>query len=595
MESIIKKLFSGLRSEKNTKVPDAFSWEAMNEGIFEKMKKEDDEAGYIHSNTEIQKWMRRGLICFFLVGAVLLGRKIVRNEDFAVDSFKAKKIVTLKSTEEVEPGSNSKSTEIKRELKDYSANSKSVEDHNKIRESVAENKSNGHENKVVYQSNSNIKRQTNDNVNKSSSPGNSLKKNTNKLQSTIKKNHISVIESDSKSRKISRQNSLKGNVEKQDNSKGTTISLHAQDQKEIIYPKITITSNNPSDKDSILNLHSGEEHKIAPKELNSNEKMIVISEDERINLQKKVIGKNKLVDPVQLNKSDSSDSLFFSENKVNSGQPQLIKLTEKLSSKNISPEYKSIINPDYVLQNQLSGEKNEISSGKQGLYLGLIGGVGILDHSINESFDPKIYLYSETGLISPYSGLHVKKIFENKFNVRVGIEWQKMRTYFHFRSDSMTKVLLEDAVIARIHNQITGAVTYERGDTLVDAWVYTRVKHVNSYTLINIPILFGYNIYRSRWSAGAAAGVNINVSTHFDGRISFGNWYSDTAELSDLWKPKAGLAFIANINGGFQINSKYSLIMECSYQKYFNKWWDYSVLDRKPGQFKAGVGIEYKF
>ncbi len=204
---------------------------------------------------------------------------------------------------------------------------------------------------------------------------------------------------------------------------------------------------------------------------------------------------------------------------------------------------------------------------------------------------------TDTPLGSYEFGVLLGYEFDGGLYAGLGLEYQKTVEKLEYQQTVIQRVTVwsEEAYfyIDESGNQVFVA------DSVTTQSVYERsVKSGKEHTIINLPLILGYNIHANNWNIGVFGGANINLSHKFEGKIindsnAFVALNEDNYET--VYKRKLGASFFAGLHLGHNIGSSMELYFNPTVRIYPNSWMqdDYS-LSAKYKLAGLRVGLRYK-
>lgn len=110
---------------------------------------------------------------------------------------------------------------------------------------------------------------------------------------------------------------------------------------------------------------------------------------------------------------------------------------------------------------------------------------------------------------------------------------------------------------------ITEIYINAQGDSIFTEGLVQRTRHISyrkrtysSYTLLDVPLIAGYDWEKGRWSYGAEAGIFLNISLKAKGDAL--DRYSDFVRLEDTdwFKPRIGISYYGSLRIGYALDDK---------------------------------------
>ncbi|MFM9949088.1 MAG: hypothetical protein ACKV1O_14195, partial [Saprospiraceae bacterium] len=110
--------------------------------------------------------------------------------------------------------------------------------------------------------------------------------------------------------------------------------------------------------------------------------------------------------------------------------------------------------------------------------------------------------------------------------------------------------------ITEIYINAEGDSTFTEGMVERIRYISYRKRTYSSYTLLDVPLIVGYEWEKRRWSFGAEAGIFLNISLKATGdALDVENNFTRLEE-TDWFKPSIGLSYYGSLRIGYAINDK---------------------------------------
>lgn len=152
--------------------------------------------------------------------------------------------------------------------------------------------------------------------------------------------------------------------------------------------------------------------------------------------------------------------------------------------------------------------------------------------------------------------------------------------------------------ITEIYINAEGDSTFTEGMVLRTRQITYRKRTYSSYTLLDVPLIAGYDWEKGRWSFGAEAGIFLNISLKAKGdALGVENNFTRLEE-TDWFKPSIGLSYYGSLRIGYAIDEKTRISLGPTYRYVPNIAGDPdSTYDfvQKYGLLGLNLGIAFKF
>jgi len=152
--------------------------------------------------------------------------------------------------------------------------------------------------------------------------------------------------------------------------------------------------------------------------------------------------------------------------------------------------------------------------------------------------------------------------------------------------------------ITEIYINAEGDSTFTEGMVLRTRHITYRKRTHSSYTLLDVPLIAGYEWEKGRWSYGAEAGIFLNISLKAKGdALDVENNFTRLEE-TDWFKPSIGLSYYGSLRIGYAIDEKTRISLGPTYRYVPNIAGDPSstyAFEQKYGLLGVNLGIAFKF
>lgn len=195
--------------------------------------------------------------------------------------------------------------------------------------------------------------------------------------------------------------------------------------------------------------------------------------------------------------------------------------------------------------------------------------------------------------------LRLSAIFESGLALRTGLFINHINEKFQFVDPDEQRSRVINVLIDTL---ITGPMdTTFVFDTLSVIESGTRVRTVyNRYQMIDLPLMIGTEFQSGKWTITSSAGVLINLAFSKRGEVLSASGkprsFPDGEAENDIFRAKLGLSLVGGFGVGYQIDSRYSLMLE-SRIKYNLKPLTIDDYPIEQNYFVIGFqgGLRYKF
>lgn len=208
---------------------------------------------------------------------------------------------------------------------------------------------------------------------------------------------------------------------------------------------------------------------------------------------------------------------------------------------------------------------------------------------INSRFD------TEKAAFSFSSGFKVGYEFRNGLNLRSGVDFLKINENFNFQY----KKLISTQTIITI-DTITlndGSIEIVRDTTIKSNYENKFISNRNVLSLINIPVILGYQIKKGKNSYGLNLGVIINILSYSRGKIlDNNNELIDLENSKNVYESNFGIAIYNSLLYSRAISPQYELFVEPKLKYYLKSFTKQNYpLKQKYVNFAFSLGARYHF
>ena len=152
--------------------------------------------------------------------------------------------------------------------------------------------------------------------------------------------------------------------------------------------------------------------------------------------------------------------------------------------------------------------------------------------------------------------------------------------------------------ITEIYINAEGDSTFTEGMVERIRYITYRKRTYSSYTLLDVPLIVGYEWEKRRWSFGAEAGIFLNISLKAKGdALGVENNFTRLEE-TDWFKPSIGLSYYGSLRIGYAIDEKTRISLGPTYRYVPNIAGDPNstyAFEQKYGLLGLNLGIARRF
>ncbi len=166
---------------------------------------------------------------------------------------------------------------------------------------------------------------------------------------------------------------------------------------------------------------------------------------------------------------------------------------------------------------------------------------------------------TESGYVSFNKALSAKAIIDNKWTLGLGLELNTINSRFSYTSERTVPEYKENYLVGVVIDANKDTVNLIYADTLIDIKKTRIVRHYNSIKTYSIPLAFGFQKTKSRWTYGLNLGPVLHINRSQSGRALDENSEINYLEdhTSTIIKLTWGLR--ASVYLGYDLNHKFKL------------------------------------
>ncbi|NUQ26022.1 MAG: hypothetical protein HUU34_18895 [Saprospiraceae bacterium] len=142
------------------------------------------------------------------------------------------------------------------------------------------------------------------------------------------------------------------------------------------------------------------------------------------------------------------------------------------------------------------------------------------------------------------------------FYALAGLGYTRINERFYTSGSRTEYDSIPDGIV-EIYIDSSGDSIITRGSVPVTRYITYRKRTYNRYTLLDVPVLLGYQWRQDRWSLGVEGGVYVNLALQSGGDILSEN--GDIISLQDadnVMRPRIGLSYYGSLRLGYTLGDK---------------------------------------
>jgi len=176
-----------------------------------------------------------------------------------------------------------------------------------------------------------------------------------------------------------------------------------------------------------------------------------------------------------------------------------------------------------------------------------------------------------------------------------GLGYTRINERFYTSGSRTEHDSIPDGIV-EIYIDSNGDSLITRGNVPVTRYITYRKRTYNQYTLLDVPVLLGYQWQQDRWSLGIEGGVYVNLALQSRGDILSES--GDIISLQDadnVMRPRIGLSYYGSLRLGYAFDDKTQLSLAPSLRVLPNfTTGDYRLI-QKYTLLGLNVGLTRKF
>ncbi|NUO03617.1 MAG: hypothetical protein HUU01_23630 [Saprospiraceae bacterium] len=177
-----------------------------------------------------------------------------------------------------------------------------------------------------------------------------------------------------------------------------------------------------------------------------------------------------------------------------------------------------------------------------------------------------------------------------------GLGYTSITERFSFITERMERDSIEG--ITEIYINAQGDSIFSNGLVERTRYFTYRKRTYSSYTLLDVPLIVGYDWEKDRWSFGAEAGVFFNISMKAKGDALDPNADFIRLEDTDWFKPGIGISYYGSLRIGYALDEKTRVSLGPTFRYVPNIAGDPATTGKfkqQYGLFGLNIGIARRF
>lgn len=141
-----------------------------------------------------------------------------------------------------------------------------------------------------------------------------------------------------------------------------------------------------------------------------------------------------------------------------------------------------------------------------------------------------------------------------------GISFTQITERFHV-DRTYTETEIQEDQVSEILVDVNGDTTFVHVTHHVTHHFHQEVSVYNKYTLIDLPVIVGYEWNRNRWYLGLEAGLEFNLSLRTNGRMLAPTDEIVDLESSGMFRSNVSLSYLANLRVGYALSQRFEVFL----------------------------------
>jgi hypothetical protein len=192
-------------------------------------------------------------------------------------------------------------------------------------------------------------------------------------------------------------------------------------------------------------------------------------------------------------------------------------------------------------------------------------GIGLINRKLQSLHsDWDIHTSNRVNTEKPMEHINGQLVFGYRlpsgFYGATGISFTQITERFHVDRNYDETEIIENH-ISEIHIDENGDSTLVYTNQQITHHFHQEVLTYNKYTLIDLPVIIGYDWKHKRFSFGLETGININLTLRSSGKMLTPTDEIVTLEESGMYRSKINLSYLANLNAAYAVNKRLAIFL----------------------------------
>ncbi len=207
-------------------------------------------------------------------------------------------------------------------------------------------------------------------------------------------------------------------------------------------------------------------------------------------------------------------------------------------------------------------------------------------------------LSSESALLSYSGGIMAGYKFNKNILIKTGLNFTTINEKFHIviKDVKNTQTII---TIDTIWNT-DGTYQISRDTTIKEIYGKEDIQKINNYSMIDIPVIFGYQFKHNDFNIGINAGIVLNILTYQKGTMLNMNGevvsFNKQSDNPDIFNKNLGISIYTSAYFGYRINRNIELFAEPKFRYFLKPFTNNNYpLTQKFTKFGISLGPRYFF
>ncbi len=223
-------------------------------------------------------------------------------------------------------------------------------------------------------------------------------------------------------------------------------------------------------------------------------------------------------------------------------------------------------------------------------------GANVLDLNVSDLPEGSEQASNEKTRVGRFGSVGLSYKFNKSFFVSTGVQYSQLTSRFNKISIRNYTELHTDQLVEEQTNPITGSIVNIYKDVELNVTETRRVQHYNSFDMLSLPIILGYRFDRDYFSPYIGIGGIYNLSLKTKGKTEIGGKILDYSDgLESPYKSRSGFSPVLQAGLDYRIGQHLTFGLQMFYQHSLSKWNTAGTYAARPRLLNLGVKIGKAF